>query len=261
MSDLEKIRTSIWQEVPEKNNAYATKTAYCAGYNVYEDIVGNCHWAEMLFLLFYGEAPTVTQANLLNDLAVAIANPGPRDASVHAAMCGGVGKSGAASSLIAALAVGAGQYSGAREVFLVMQYWQQLGKNVAAWSAFLTSKIENKTSTWPEIDHRPGFDPYGKTTPESVTTLLLKLARHNSDCHLSWLLSEKETLESKANQPITMTMVIATTLIELGFLPEQGEMLTLLLRLPGAAAHALEQKNIGHKNFPFYPIEYTEENQ
>jgi citrate synthase len=29
-------------------------------------------------------------------------------------------------------------------------------------------------------------------------------------------------------------------------------MLHLLLRLPGAAAHALEQQELGHKKFPFY---------
>ena len=32
-------------------------------------------------------------------------------------------------------------------------------------------------------------------------------------------------------------------------------MLLLLLRLPGAAVHALEQKDIGHKNFPFFRVE------
>ena len=34
-----------------------------------------------------------------------------------------------------------------------------------------------------------------------------------------------------------------------------GEMLFLLLRLPGAAAHALEQQGLGHKRFPFYELE------
>jgi citrate synthase len=32
-------------------------------------------------------------------------------------------------------------------------------------------------------------------------------------------------------------------------------MLFLLLRLPGAAVHALEQKDYGHKKFPFFRIE------
>jgi len=42
---------------------------------------------------------------------------------------------------------------------------------------------------------------------------------------------------------------------DLGFSPEQGEMLHLLLRLPGAAVHALEQRDGGYKNFPFFRVE------
>lgn len=258
MSNPEKIQTSIWFEEAEHDNPYATKAAYCAGYNVYEDIVGNCSWSEMLFLLFKGEAATEIQSALLNDLAVAIANPGPRDASIHAAMCGGVGKSVAASSLMAALAVGAGQYSGAREVFLIMQNWQNLGKDLNAWKELLTSAPDNSSiNTWPKIDHQPGFDPYGQSTPTSIASLLSILARNQINGHLVWLQDNRKQIESYIHQPITMTMVIAAALLELDFSPEQGEMLTLLLRLPGAAAHTLEQQKNGHKKFPFYPIEYT----
>ncbi|NIX36083.1 MAG: citryl-CoA lyase, partial [Nitrospinaceae bacterium] len=39
---------------------------------------------------------------------------------------------------------------------------------------------------------------------------------------------------------------------DLAFEPEQAEMLFLLLRLPGAAAHALEQRHVGHKRYPFF---------
>jgi len=38
----------------------------------------------------------------------------------------------------------------------------------------------------------------------------------------------------------------------LGMDEDQGSMLYLMLRLPGAAVHALEQKQVGWKNFPFY---------
>ncbi len=47
----------------------------------------------------------------------------------------------------------------------------------------------------------------------------------------------------------------AAALSDLGMDPEQGVMLFLLLRLPGAAAHALEQRDFGHKRFPFYAVE------
>jgi PAS domain-containing protein len=54
---------------------------------------------------------------------------------------------------------------------------------------------------------------------------------------------------------LAMTGVAAAALHDLGCTPAQGEMLYLLLRLPGAAVHALEQKDYGHKNFPFFCIE------
>jgi citrate synthase len=46
--------------------------------------------------------------------------------------------------------------------------------------------------------------------------------------------------------------VAAAALIDLAFSPEQGEMLYLLLRLPGAAVHALEQQGYGWRRFPFF---------
>jgi citrate synthase len=52
-----------------------------------------------------------------------------------------------------------------------------------------------------------------------------------------------------------MVGVAAAALADLGMQPEESEMLFLLLRLPGAAAHALEQRATGHKKFPFYELE------
>ena len=52
-----------------------------------------------------------------------------------------------------------------------------------------------------------------------------------------------------------MTGVAAAALADLGFEAADGEMLFLLLRLPGAAAHALEQKGFGHKRFPWYEVD------
>src|SRR5437879_4237036 len=115
-NDRQQIHTRIWLEEPQPHNPFATRAAYCHGYDVYGELLGRVRWSEFLYLLFRGEAPRPEQADALDALAVALANPGPRDPSVHAAMCGGVGGSHAAASLMAALAVGAGQYTGAREV-------------------------------------------------------------------------------------------------------------------------------------------------
>src|SRR5688500_16179761 len=126
------LESRIWREEPEPDNPFAARAAFCHGYDVFGEMLGQAGWADVVFLLFRGEAPVRAQAAMLEILAVALANPGPRDPSVHAAMSGGVGGSVAAASLMAALAVGAGSYGGGREVALAMQAWEACGQDLAA---------------------------------------------------------------------------------------------------------------------------------
>lgn len=254
------IHTRIWREEPEQDNPYATRTAYCHGYDVFGQMLGNARWVEMLYLLFRAEAPTTPQADLLETLAIALANPGPRDASVHAAMCGGVGGSSAAAALIAALSVGAGSYRGAREIFDAMHAWAVCHTDINVWQNHLNRDMKNEiVDTWPVREHPPGFDPYGVTTATSVCQLLETLSQCESTPRLTWLASQRLQLEAVAGHPLDISGVAAATFADLGFEAQEGEMLYLLLRLPGAAAHALEQGRYGFKQFPFYPVELEDD--
>jgi citrate synthase len=253
---METIRTRIWQEDPEPDNAFAALSCHCYGYDVYGDLLVHASWIEYLFLLFRGESPSPQQAKLLEGLAMALANPGPRDAAVHAAMCGGVGGSTSASCLMAALAVGAGASGGAREVRLAMEDWLMRGADLTQWQAGLATKpVDNPASVWPAPGHPAGFDPYGVRCATPVLQTLAYLSSLRCGQSLAWLQANRSSLESAAGLPLAMIGVAAAALHDLGFSPEKGEMLHLLLRLPGAAVHALEQKDFGHKNFPFFRIE------
>jgi citrate synthase len=252
------MQSGIWLEEPEPSNAFACRAAYCHGYDVYGEMLGNAGWVEMIYLLFKGEAPAPAQAQALEMLAVALANPGPRDASVHAAMCAGVGGSPAAAALTAALAVGAGGAGGAREVFLAMQAWAACGKSLPLWQARLREpapQADEAISIWPAAEHPAGFDPLGVETPTPVKQVLARLATLNPDSRCSWLQANLPAMEQASGHPLAMVGVAAAALADLGLVPEAGEMLFLLLRLPGAAAHALEQRESGHKRFPFYELE------
>lgn len=251
----EKIRTSIWLEEPEPDNPFATRAAYCHGYDVYGEMLGQASWVEMLWLLFRGEAPEGWQAALMETLAVALANPGPRDPAVHAAMCGGVGGSTAAACLIAALSVGAGQLYGGHELLLAMDGWQKCGCDFAGWRQHLTAPPDGTMSIWPAAGHPAGFEPYANSTSIIVRQTLTCLAGQSRETRLPWLQENREELENIAGCPLSITGIAAAAFCDLGFLPEQGEMLYLLLRLPGAAAHALEQWRYGHKKFPFFKVE------
>jgi citrate synthase len=249
------IHTNIWREEPEPDNPFAAKAAYCRGYDVYGEMLGRARWVEMLYLLFRDEAPTASQADLLEALAVALANPGPRDPSVHAAMCGGVCGSTGASSLMAALAVGAGQLAGGREVFLAMEAWAACGLDLHAWRQRLNGPAAESGGIWPAPEHAPGFDPSGVRTATPVKQTLTCFAKYQVDRHLAWLEENRLELEAAAGCPLSMSGIAAAALTDLGFTPEQGEMIHLMLRLPGAAAHALEQRPLGYKKFPFGTIE------
>jgi citrate synthase len=257
------IHTRIWDETGELDNAFATQRARCHGYDVYGAMLGRAGWSDMLFLLLRGEAPTAHQARQLDLLAVALANPGPRDAAVHAAMCGGVAGSTAAASLSAALAVGAGGNGGAREVLLAMQAWEACGTDMARWQAHIAAGPDTSVSIWPAAEPVPGFDPHGVSCATIVRQTLAALIGEAQSVFdedptrahpLRWLAAERTALEALAGAPLAMAGVAAAALHALGFSAVQGEMLYLLLRLPGAAAHALEQTEMGFRKFPFYTI-------
>jgi citrate synthase len=253
----DRIHTRIWREEAELDNPFATRAAYCHGYDVYGDMLGRARWADMLYLLLRGEAPSAAQADLLDAVALAVANPGPRDASVHAAMCGGVPGSTAAASLMAAMAVGAGRYGGAREVLDAMAIWHGANGDVAQWLRLASVWEKEHLDIWPQAEHPAGFDPYGVSTPTIVLQTLGTLAGLGPFPHLACLASNRAHLEEALGLPLSMVGVVAAAFVDLGFSAPQGEMLYLMLRLPGAAAHALEQSEQGFKRFPFYPVEWA----
>lgn len=249
----ETIRSRVWREDPEPDNPFAAATCYCHGYDVFGEVLGKAGWVEYLYLLFAGERPRESQRRLLEDLAVAIANPGPRDHSVMAAMNGGVGGSNNAACLMAALAVGAGQLGGAREVAITMEIWRNCGTDADTWRRrLLDPPRRTRADVWPEMEHPPGFDPHGASCPTPIRQTLAHLASISPGPALAWLNEHRDDLESTADAPLAMTGVAAAAFHDLELEPAQAEMLFLMLRLPGAAVHALEQNEFGYRKFPFF---------
>ncbi|HWX04166.1 citryl-CoA lyase [Collimonas sp.] len=250
------IHSGVWQEEAELDNPFTAAACYCRGYDVYGDLLGKIGYIEYLYLLFKGERPEPAVTAVLEILAIALANPGPRDPSVHAAMAAGVGGSTAASALMAALAVGAGSHGGAREIFLALEAWKKNGNELAKWRTALTSPAApTRLQVWPEPEHPPGFAPYGNTCAKPVRQTLSHLVAMMPAGHLAWLFQERDALEKIAGHPLAMTGVTAAALADIDFSASEGEMLTLLLRLPGAAAHALEQGRQGFRQFPFFELD------
>ncbi|HEV6965776.1 MAG TPA: citryl-CoA lyase, partial [Roseateles sp.] len=112
---------------------------------------------------------------------------------------------------------------------------------------------------WPQAEHPPGFDAHATGSCGIVRRTLALLASLGDWPVLAWLQHSREPLEQAAGRGLSMAGVAAAALVDLGFTPEQGEMLHLLLRLPGAAAHALEQGALGHKAFPFFALDLQDD--
>jgi citrate synthase len=256
MSDSKDLIFSrLWGEEAEADNPFVARRCYCSGYDVYGDIVPRASYAEYLFLLFRGERPDRDQARAFEMLALALANPGSRDPSVHAAMAAGVGGSPAAAALMAALAAGAGSSGGAREVLLVMRLWQQCGYDLVAWHEALANPARpTRLPVWPDIDHPPGFLPHHAHAAQPALQTLQAVTTAFDGAASRWLFDRHATLSEACGHGLALPGVAAAVLHDLGFSPEEGEMLTLLLRLPGAAALTLEQGKRGFRHFPFFSI-------
>ena len=256
------VNTSLWQEQPEADDPFSAAVCRASGYDVYGDLLGKIGYIDYLYLLFTGERPNPHQSRTLSLVAVALANPGPRDPSVHAAMAGGVAGTPAAACLMAALAPGAGSHGGAREVRLAMELWLEHGCNLHQWQEALEHPVAPaRTGVWPHPEHTPGFSPYGSSCVTPVRQTLAALARELPHGLTGWLAGERRALEHAAALPLAMTGVAAATLLDLGFDAAGGEMLVLMLRLPGAAAHALEQQRQGFRQFPFFSLELQDDTE
>lgn len=249
----ETIRSKIWREIAEPDNPFTAAQCFCSGYDVYGDVLGQATWVEYLYLLFKAERPLPWQSKVLEGLAIVLANPGPRDQSVHAAMSGGVGGSTHASCLMAALAVGAGQFGGAHEVANAIGYWDACEYDIVKWQERIRNPIhDERADIWLPIEHPPGFDPHGASCATPVRQTLEYLAQCSEGRALRWLAENRTPLEAAADSPLWMPGVAAAAFVDLEFTADQAEMMYLLLRLPGAAVHALEQQHYGYKKFPFF---------
>lgn len=245
--------TSIWAEEPEADNPFAARAAWCRGYDVYGELLPQAGWFEYLLLMFRGERPSPAEAVLLERLAVAIAHPGPRDAGVRAAMNSGVSQATHAATLMTALAVGSGLYGGSEEVAACLRLWAELELDLPGWQAALARReVPERADIWRPMEHAPGFDPNGESCPTPVRQTLELLAGLSPGPALSWLQAHRPALETAAGAPLAMTGVIAAACHDLDLDEHQAAMLTLMLRLPGAAVQALEQRQRGWRQFPFF---------
>ncbi|MCB1887262.1 MAG: hypothetical protein KDH20_06625, partial [Rhodocyclaceae bacterium] len=115
-----RIHSRIWAEGPDPRSPFLGRDVRLCGFDYYGELLGQAGWLDVLWLMLRGDPPDAAQRQLFASLAVLLANPGPRDPSIHAAMAAGISGSHPAAALMAALAVAAGDQGGAGELARAM---------------------------------------------------------------------------------------------------------------------------------------------
>ena len=255
----ERTATKIWQEIESQNNPYLADACLCHGYDLLE-LTQKRSFVEVLYLLFRGELPNTDESRLLEQLMIALINPGPRHPATRAAMTAGVGSTDREHILPIALSIYGGSHLGAGEVQPAMDFLRKQRKNdpLKLAQELIANGTPPQEGDWHLV---PGFGSrYGGVDP---------MAARIAD-HLARLPGEHETLlwgcafASALNVHSLgwlSTAVAAAVFADLGFSPRAGAGLFQLLGAPGLLAHGVELSGKPVTAMPFvkdenYVIKY-----
>lgn len=256
---VERTATKIWQEIESPHNPYLADSCLCHGYDLLE-LTQKCSFVDVLYLLFRGELPEAHEARLLEQLMIALINPGPRHPATRAAMNAGVGSTDREHILPIALSIYGGNHLGAAEVEPAMNWLRkkrrydplQVARELIASS---TPPTEGDWHIVPGLGSRfGGVDPIAAKIANHLATLP---GKHET---LTWGCTFANALNEHALGWLTPA-IAAAVFTDLGFSPRAGAGLFQLLGAPGLLAHGVELSNKPVTAMPFikdenYVIKY-----
>ncbi len=143
--------------------------------------------------------------------------------------------------------MGSGADGGGDELKRAMRAWGAAGDGFSQLAEQF-ARHADEDGTW------PGFNPKSRDTGEPVLQCLGSLAASPLAHRLKHLKGSVAALSEAAQCGLSLTGAAAAAFADAGLSPLQGEALYLLFRLPGALAHALEQMERKHKQFPFFTL-------
>ncbi len=248
----QRIRTRIWQELPDPRNPWLATDARCHGY-AHSEMIGRLDYPQTLFLLLRGELPDARQGELLRRFLVAFCNPGPRHGATRAAMSAAA--SGSRSHNLAAigLALLGGEHLGSGEVELAAAFLSRhRNEDPAALAASLTAASAGEECP---ADRRvaPGFGTlYGGIDPQAGSFAELLAAAPGEWPALAWGGRFAAALQG-AGCGWLVPGVAAAAAVDMGFAPRTAGALYQIASLPGVLAHGLEMGRQGLQSMPFVP--------
>lgn len=245
----ERTATKIWQEIESPHNPYLAESCRCHGYDLLE-LTQKRSFVEVLYLLFRGELPNVDEARLLEQLMIALINPGPRHPATRAAMTAGVGSTDREHILPIALSIYGGSHLGAAEVEPAMDFLRKQRKHdprqlAQELIANGTPPLEGDWHIVPGFGSRfGGIDPMPATIANHLASLP---GKHET---LTWGCTFSDALNAHSLGWLAPA-VAAAVFTDLGFTPRAGTGLFQLLGAPGLLAHGVELSNKPATAMPF----------
>ena len=241
----ERTSTKIYLEQASADNPYIANTVFCHGYDVNE-LMAKRSLTDVFYLLFRGELPSPTQAQLLQQLMIALINPGPRHPATRAAMNAGIGKTDPAHILPIGSALLGGEHQGGGLVGDAMRFLRKQQQSDAA--ACAAAHLASATPI-------PGFGAYYGGIDVLANKHAAQLAQlPGAGAALQWGHHLSSALAANGMGWL-MPGVAAAVLADLGFSPKMGVCLYQLMGAPGLVAHGLELANKPITAMPFVPDE------
>ncbi len=245
---VERTSTRIWYEHPAADNPYIADRVLCHGYDLLS-LMHKRSFAEVFYLLFRGELPNQDEAQLFEQLMVAMINPGPRHPATRAAMNAGVGKSNPVNILPIAAAVMGGEFDGAGIVEESMRFLRKHQGSVA--QRVVDQLLQPELTNTELVQKFPGFGAYYggiNLLANKIVEQLVELPAAGRV--LRWGMELQQVLSPKGIGWL-MPGVAAAVFADLGFQPRVGGCLFQLLSAPGLVAHGIELANKPITAMPF----------
>ena len=216
------------------------------GYHL-DDLMGRVSFGDAIYLLLTGDLPSPSIGRLVDAMLVSFIDHGatpPSTLSARNAATTGASLRGA----VAAGVLGFGRHHGGdalacRQLLEEGLTLARQGKTMAEAAAILVEKLVAAGEVPP-----PGFGHRYHTTDPRVTRLLqiaheLEVDQLNTQCirALEHALSRHPALAGRS-LPINVDGAIAAVCGDIGLPPEVADALLTITRVPGLAAHALEEQ-------------------
>ena len=236
----DRLSTRIWFEKGDNENPYIAKSCHCYGYDLLE-LIEKRSFIDVLYLIMRGELPSPNQAELLENLMIALINPGPRHPATRAAMYAGVGKTDPAQILPISLSLLGGQYLGAGSIESCIRFFRKTMKEdpraIAHGVASMSTQAPEGEGDWHPF---PGFGTYYGGIDELSSQIVARLLTlPGAGPALSWGCALAEALRPHRLGWLT-TGIAGAVFADLGFHPRAGAGLFQIFCAPGLLAHGLE---------------------